>query len=127
MVEETDEPGNLRGQAVEMLVERVADQFDDGVDNLSRAITNATVPVTIGEDPYDEDRGKYEFEQMIKVYVYRRVRGFSQETVTDRIQRQPYLQIRFEFTDDVPRQQTLSETESGRFNPRNQAGARYRC
>lgn len=117
MVEETDEPGNLRSQAVEMLVERVEEQFDDGVDNLSRAITNATVPVTIGEDPYDENRGKYEFEQMIKVYVYRRVRGFSQETVTDRIQRQPYLQIRFEFTDDVPRQQTLSETESERFTP----------
>ena len=117
MVEETNEPGNLRSQAVEMLVERVEEQFDDGVDNLSRAITNATVPVTIGEDPYDENRGKYEFEQMIKVYVYRRVRGFSQETVTDRIQRQPYLQIRFEFTDDVPRQQTLSETESERFTP----------
>jgi hypothetical protein len=115
MSESSETPPNLAARAVEMLIERVEEQFDDGVDNLSRAITNATVPLTIGEDPYDENRGKYGFEQMIKVYIYRRVRGFSQETVTDRIQRQPYLQIRFEFADDVPRQQTLSETESERF------------
>ncbi|WP_080510309.1 transposase [Halococcus salifodinae] len=117
MSESSEAPPNLAARAVEMLIERVEEQFDDGVDNLSRAITNATVPLTIGDDPYDENRGKYGFEQMIKVYIYRRVRGFSQETVADRIQRQPYLQIRFEFADDVPRQQTLSETESERFTP----------
>ncbi|WP_440717428.1 hypothetical protein, partial [Halococcus salifodinae] len=64
MSESSEAPPNLAARAVEMLIERVEEQFDDGVDNLSRAITNATVPLTIGDDPYDENRGKYGFEQM---------------------------------------------------------------
>jgi hypothetical protein len=83
------ERGSLVAQAVGMLVGRVEEQFDDGIDNLSRAITNVVIPLSIGEDLYGENRGKYDFEQMLKVYIYRRVRGLSQAEVVKRLDRQP--------------------------------------
>lgn len=108
---------SLTAQAVEILVERVEDQFDEGVDNLSRAITNITVPLTIGEDRYNENKTDFEFEQMVKLYLYRRVRGFSQREIVKRLNRQAYLKQRFGFSDKVPRPQTLSNTERSRFTP----------
>ena len=121
--EELPEGGLSVAPAVGLLVERVEAQFDHGVDSISEALTNVELPCTIGEDQYDEGRGKYSFKQMALLYVYRRVRGFTQEKMVKMLRAQTYLQRCFGFSRlDVPRQQTLSNTENGRFAPETKRG-----
>jgi len=108
---------SLTAQAAELLVKQVQEEFDQGTDNLSRAFQNIVVPHTIGQEPSSKDSVKYPYEQMVKLYLYRLVRGYSQNEVIKKLNTQRYLQRRFGFTDKVPRQQTLSNAECNRFSP----------
>jgi len=84
----------------------------------SRVIRDLNFPTEELPDNY-RDEGKYDstydFDSMLRVSLYRRIGGFSQEKVVNRIEKYAYLKRRFKL-DRVPRQQTISHTERRRFS-----------
>lgn len=85
-------------------------------DHISYIIRDLNLPTDHFEDQYDvKTDDTYEFEPMVRLYLYRKIAGLSQEDATDNVANWTYLQQRFGF-DTVPRQQTLSHTERERFS-----------
>lgn len=113
----------VRTQAVEILVERVAQQFDEGDDNVSRALSHTTVPYTIAHDQYTRD-AKFDFEPMVKFYLLKQIEGRSDSELEARLTNWPYLQQYFEL-EEVPTQQTFSHTWRNRFT--QEAKAALEC
>jgi hypothetical protein len=113
----------VRTQAVEILVERVAQQFDEGDDNVSRALSHTTVPFTIAHDQYTRD-AKFDFEPMVKFYLLKQIEGRSDSELEARLTNWPYLQQYFEL-EEVPTQQTFSHTWRNRFT--QEAKAALEC
>lgn len=113
----------VRSQAVEILVERVTERFDEGDDNLSRALAHTTVPYTIAHDQYTRD-AKFEFEQMLKLYLLKQIEDRSDSELEARLTNWPYLQQYFEL-EEVPTQQTFSHTWRNRFT--QEAKAALKC
>ena len=97
------------------LVEQAATLFDVH-DNVSRVIGNLHLPIDEFQDRYDilmDD--SFDFEAMVRVYLYMQVTGLSQTAVTDQIAVLEYLQIRFGL-DGAPTQAALSYTKRKRFS-----------
>ncbi|MFC7195345.1 hypothetical protein ACFQL4_13020 [Halosimplex aquaticum] len=85
-------------------------------DNVSRVISNLDLPVSDFQDEYDITMSdSFDFEAMVRLYLYKEVSGLNQEDVTDRVQKWSYLQLRFGL-DRAPTQQALSYTERNRFS-----------
>ena len=97
------------------LVEQAATLFDVH-DNVSRVIGNLHLPLDEFQDRYDilmDD--SFDFEAMVRVYLYMQVTGLSQTAVTDQIAVLEHLQIRFGL-DGAPTQAALSYTKRKRFS-----------
>ena len=105
------------GPIEDRLVAQAATLFDVH-DSISRVIGNLNLPLNELQDEYDVVMsGSFEFESMVRVYLFRQVTDLSQNEVSDRISRWEYLQIRFGL-DRAPTQQALSYTERNRFSRR---------
>lgn len=88
----------------------------DAHDSVTRVIGNLQFPLDEFQDEYDIVMdGSFEFESMVRVYLFRQVAGLSQNEVTDRITKWKFLQFRFGL-DRAPTQQALSYTERNRFS-----------
>lgn len=97
------------------LVAQAATLFE-AHDSISRVIGELYLPLDELHDEYDIlMSGSFEFEAMVRVYIYRQMADLSQNEVAERINRWEYLQGRFGL-DRAPTQQTLSYTERNRFS-----------
>jgi len=97
------------------LVAQAATLFDVH-DNLSRVIGNLQLPLDELHDKYDIVMpDSFDFQSVIKIYLYRQTANLSQSQVIERIHNWRYLQARFGL-DRAPTQQTLSYTERNRFS-----------
>ncbi|GAB3690119.1 hypothetical protein GCM10028857_26220 [Salinarchaeum chitinilyticum] len=85
-------------------------------DDVSRVLKNLDLPAEEFHDRYNITTSKtFEFDPMVRLYLYMRITGLGQEDVTDRVANWPHLQVRFGF-DRTPRQQSLSYTKRTRFS-----------
>ena len=99
----------------DMLVAQATTLFDIH-DNVSRVIRDLTLPLDELHDEYTITSSKtFEFDPMLRLFLYREVTGYSQKELADRMQKWPYLQQHFGF-DRAPTQQALSYTERKRFS-----------
>jgi len=106
---------SLTNQGKELLVERTAREFETE-DNLSRALEQVIVPDSIGTDQYSrQPQDGFSFESMIKIYLYKEIKQYSDSELERRFSNWPYLPIRFDMP-RVPTQQTFSHTWNNRFS-----------
>lgn len=85
-------------------------------DSVSRVISNLDLPVGDFQDEYEITMSdSFDFEAMVRLYLYKEVAGLDQKDVTDRVQKWPFLQVLFGL-DRAPTQQALSYTERNRFS-----------
>jgi len=99
----------------ERLVAQAATLFDV-TDNVSRVIRDLTFPLDELHDEYDITSSKtFEFESMLRLYLYKEVTGMDQAEVTDRMQKWQHLRNKFGF-ERAPTQQALSYTKRRRFS-----------
>jgi IS4 transposase len=97
------------------LVAQAATLFDVH-DNVSRVIRDINFPTEELHDEYSITSSKtFDFEPMLRVYLYRQITGYSQSEVADRLQKWPYLKQHFNLS-RVPTQQAISYTERKRFS-----------
>lgn len=98
---------NMVGQAATLF---------DVHDSVPRVIGNLNFPLGELQDEYDIVMAQsFDFESMVRVFLFRQVAGLSQNEVTDRIAKWEFLQIRFGL-DRAPTQPALSYTERNRFS-----------
>lgn len=96
------------------LVIQAATLFDI-YDNTSRVIGEIDIPTTTLKDRYDyETSDMFDFEPVLRLYLYKEVAGYSQKEVTERVQNWPYLLQRFGL-DRGPTQSSLSYMLRNRF------------
>jgi len=106
----------LIAQATELLVERTETHLE-AEDNLTRALKKVVVPETIGTDHYSRRASDgFPFESMVKLYLYKQIKQYSDAEFERRLTNWPYLRRRFEVS-KAPRQQTFSYTWNTRFSP----------
>lgn len=85
-------------------------------DNPSRVIGHLDIPVDQLEDNYDiAGDGIYDFEPMVRLFIYKHVCGDSQSELADRIDAWPYLVQRFGLHNN-PTQAAISYTKRNRFS-----------
>jgi len=85
-------------------------------DNASDVIGKLDLPMSEFQDEYDITmRDSFDFEAMVRLYLYKRVTEMDQTEVTSRVRNWEYLQQRFGL-DRAPTQQTLSYTIRRRFS-----------
>jgi IS4 transposase len=86
-------------------------------DNISRVIKHLDLPVESLPDNYneaDKSDGTFDFEAMLRVFLYRYIGDYSQNQVSSRLDSWPYLRERFGLN-RPPTQQVISHTERNRF------------
>lgn len=98
------------------LVTQAATLFDIH-DDLSRVIRDLSIPTeelcAALDIPNDWDSA-FDADPMIRLFLYKEVRGDSQKQVAERFKQWPYLRQRFGF-DHSPTQQAISYTKRKRF------------
>lgn len=97
------------------LVSQAANLFDIHK-NISRVIEDLSLPFEEVHDAYNiTTSDAFEFESMVRLYLYKEVAELSQKQLSERIETWPYLQLRFGF-DRPPIQQAISYTIRNRFS-----------
>ncbi|PSQ51959.1 hypothetical protein BRD20_09075 [Halobacteriales archaeon SW_8_65_20] len=97
------------------IVAQAATLFDVH-DNVSRVIGDLALPLDELHDEYEITSSKtFDFEAMLRLYLYKEVTEMDQEEVTDSVRKWPYLRVRFGL-ERPPTQQTLSYTKRKRFS-----------
>ncbi|WP_254278628.1 hypothetical protein [Haloarcula marina] len=97
------------------IVAQAATLFDVH-DNVARVIRDLTLPLNELQDEYNITSSKtFDFEGMLRLYLYKEVAGMDQSEVTDKVKKWPYLRMYFGL-DRAPTQQALSYTERKRFS-----------
>lgn len=97
------------------LAKLVADQLDDlfsNHSNISRIISNLNLPSDKISDQYRHS--DFSYESMLRVFIYCKTGGYSDNELSDRLHNWPYLQQRFNL-ERAPTQQALSYTWRNRF------------
>ncbi|GAA0538968.1 hypothetical protein ABNG02_14520 [Halorubrum ejinorense] len=108
----TDEPENT----VRERVVAQATSLYEIHENTSRVIKNLDLPMSEFQDEYDITMSdSFNFEAMVRLYLYKRVTGMDQTEVTTRVRNWEYLQQQFGLN-RAPTQQTLSYTIRRRFS-----------
>lgn len=109
------DPESLVDKATETLVEHVAERLEQE-DTLSGALQGVVVPYSIGTDQYGRsaDEG-FSFKSMVKLYLYKKIKQYSDSELERRLSNWKYLHHRFDIT-RVPTQQTFSYTWNNRFS-----------
>lgn len=108
----TDEPENT----VRERVVAQATSLYEIHENTSRVIKNLDLPMSEFQDEYDITMSdSFNFEAMVRLYLYKRVTGMDQTEVTSRVRNWEYLQQQFGLN-RAPTQQTLSYTIRRRFS-----------
>jgi len=86
-------------------------------DNVSKVIGKLDLPTEELSDEYrssDKSSRTFDFDAMLRVFLYKNVGNFSQQKVADRIRRWGYLQVRFGL-ERAPTQPAISHTKKRRF------------
>jgi hypothetical protein len=75
-------------------------------------ISKLSIPVDLLTDTRNQSQADYETEEMVRSFLYMQIRGFSQNTLADRLSTRPTLVKSFGFDisdlDGTPRQQEIS-------------------
>ncbi|EMA09608.1 hypothetical protein SAMN05443574_13612 [Haloarcula vallismortis] len=98
------------------LVTQAATLFDIH-DDLSRVIRDLSIPteeLCATHDISNDWDSAFDADPMIRLFLYKEIRGDSQKQVAERFKQWPYLRQRFEF-DHSPTQQAISYTKRKRF------------
>jgi hypothetical protein len=99
------------------LVAQAATLFDIH-DDVSRVIRDLKIPTEDLRDAYGikgEADATFDFEPMLRLFLYKEVAGFSQKELAERVEQWPYLRTRLNL-DRAPTQQTISHTKRNRFS-----------
>ncbi|MGQ3331173.1 hypothetical protein [Halorubrum sp. FL23] len=108
----TDEPEN----AVRERVVAQATSLFEVHDNVSRVIGELDLPMGEVYDEYDiKSDDTFDFEGMVRLYLYKEAAEMKQEEVTSRVRNWEYLQQRFGL-DRAPTQPAFSYTKKHRFS-----------
>jgi len=102
--------------APELLVRQASMLFEKH-DNISKVIRDFHIPADELPDDYDEkDKSEYsfDFESMVRVFLFKEICNFSQKQLAERLETWPHIQSRFDL-DRAPTQAALSHTERNRF------------
>lgn len=138
MTDETSIPDDLRGQAVEMLVSQAESELETA-NTIAEALRHLVIPETFATDLYhpdetttsarerarEEEEGvqktntEFPFESMVKLFLYRKVRDYSDNDLSDLLTIRTHLQ-RWFGVNRAPTQQTFSNTWNKRFSPQTQ-------
>lgn len=86
-------------------------------DHSSWVIAELELPIQNLSDQYSQVPSHgYEFDGMLRVFLYKHIGGFSDSELARRLAQWPYLRLRFGL-ERGPTQQTLSYTWRNRFTP----------
>ena len=117
----------LREKRQELFDELVseAEMLFDAVEgsSVSKVIGNLDLPMDEFDDLFDIDRKHakvFRLPEMTRVWLYKEVCEYSQQKTKERMQNQPYLEVRFGL-ERPPRQQEISHVK------RNKFGSDYRA
>lgn len=97
------------------VAEQVRASLEEG-NGLADAIADVDFPTHWYKETYsNRDDHRKDFEAMLRLFLYLEVSAHSQRSVADQLERDNALAGRFGFTEEPPRQQTISYAKRERF------------